>query len=51
MDSKSRFRAETRARGLTELGNDKQVDRRKIDGFDSRSRKEDIVAAIRELGG
>ena len=30
-DSKSAFRAETRARGLTEVGNEKQRDTRKLD--------------------
>ncbi len=51
MDSKSRFRAETRAHGCVEVGNDVQRDTRRMDGFDSPSRKADIAHAIRELGG
>lgn len=49
-DSKSRFRAETRARGGVEVGNDtmKQGPRQELD---SASRREDIARAIRELGG
>ncbi len=51
MDSKSQFRAVTRAHGCVEVGNDRQVDSRRMEGFDSRSRKADIAHAIRELGG
>ena len=46
-DSKSAFRAETRARGLTEVGNEKMKDTRSWD-FCSRA---DVANAIRELGG
>jgi hypothetical protein len=51
MDSKSNFRAVTRAAGCVEVGNEAQRDTRRIDGFDSRSRKADIARAIKELGG
>jgi hypothetical protein len=51
MDSKSNFRAVTRAAGCVEVGNEVQRDTRSVDGFDSRSRKADIAAAIKELGG
>lgn len=51
MDSKSRFRAETRAHGCVEVGSDVQRDTRRMEGFDSQSRKSDIAHAIRELGG
>jgi len=51
MDSKSRFRAETRAHGCVEVGNDVQRDTRRMEGFDSSSRKADIARAIQELGG
>ncbi len=51
MDSKSRFRAETRAHGCVEVGNDQQRDTRRIEGFDSNTRKMDISRAISELGG
>lgn len=47
-DSKSRFRAETRARGLTEIGNDRMPARRNIDLPPVR---DDIRRAISELGG
>lgn len=46
-DSKSRFRAETRARGLVEVGNETMRDTRKFDYVT----KADIAQAIRELGG
>lgn len=46
-DSKSLFRAETRARGLVEVGNEVQRDTRKFDHVT----KADIAQAIRELGG
>lgn len=48
MDSKSRFRAITRAHGCVEVGNDQQTDRRTIDLGD---RKRDIARAIEQLGG
>ncbi len=51
MDSKSQFRAVTRAHGCVEVGNDQQRDTRRIDGFDTNSRKMDISRAISELGG
>ncbi len=51
MDSKSQFRAVTRAHGCVEVGNDQQRDTRRIDGFDSNTRKMDIARAISELGG
>ncbi len=51
MDSKSQFRAVTRAHGCVEVGNDQQRDTRRIDGFDSNTRKMDISRAISELGG
>ncbi len=51
MDSKSQFRAVTRAHGCVEVGNDVQRDSRRMDGFDSNSRKSDISRAISELGG
>lgn len=51
MDSKSGFRAVTRAHGCVEVGTEVQRDTRKLDGFDSSSRKADIAHAIRELGG
>lgn len=51
MDSKSQFRAVTRAHGCVEVGNETQRDTRKLDGFDSRTRKGDIARAIQELGG
>ncbi len=51
MDSKSQFRAVTRAHGCVEVGNDQQRDTRRHDGFDSASRKRDIAMAISELGG
>ncbi len=51
MDSKSQFRAVTRAHGCVEVGNDVQRDSRRMDGFDSSSRKRDIARAISELGG
>lgn len=51
MDSKSQFRRVTRAHGCVEVGNDQQRDTRKLTGFDSRTRREDIRRAIQELGG
>lgn len=51
MDSKSSFRAVTRAHGCVEVGNEVQRDTRRLAGFDSNARKADIAAAIRELGG
>ncbi len=51
MDSKSSFRAVTRAHGCVEVGNETQRDTRRLEGFDSSSRKADIAAAYRELGG
>lgn len=48
MDSKSKFRAETRARGLVEVGNDVRLPRRPID---IGSPRDDIRRAISELGG
>ncbi len=51
MDSKSQFRAVTRAHGCVEVGNDTQRDTRRIDGFDKASRSADIARAINELGG
>lgn len=48
MDSKSKFRAETRARGCVEVGNDVLPQRRPID---IGSPREDIRRAISELGG
>lgn len=51
MDSKSQFRAVTRAHGCVEVGNDAQRDTRRMDGFDSNTRKMDISRAISELGG
>lgn len=47
-DSKSRFRAETKARGLTEIGNETQRDTRRLD---VPNLKEDIARTISELGG
>ncbi len=51
MDSKSQFRAVTRAHGCVEVGNDQQRDSRRMDGFDTSARKADIARAINELGG
>lgn len=51
MDSKSGFRAVTRAHGCVEVGTDVQRDTRRLEGFDSNSRKADIARAISELGG
>lgn len=51
MDSKSSFRAVTRAHGCVEVGNEVQRDTRRLEGFDTKSRSEDIAHAIRELGG
>lgn len=51
MDSKSGFRAVTRAHGCVEVGNETQRDRRELVGFDTATRKSDIAQAIRELGG
>lgn len=50
MDSKSRFRAVTRAKGGVEVGNEKLVDRRSTVGLDSGTRRADIRQAMRELG-
>lgn len=47
-DSKSRFRAETRARGCIEVGNETIPDRRWLD---TGNRRADIVRAIQHLGG
>ncbi len=51
MDSKSQFRAVTRAHGCVEVGNETQRDTRRLDNFDSNSRKGDIARAIQQLGG
>lgn len=51
MDSKSSFRAITRAHGCVEVGNETMRDTRRLDGFDKASRSADIAHAIRELGG
>lgn len=51
MDSKSRFRAETRARGLVEVGNDMPAPRGPRRPIDIPSAREDIRRAISELGG
>lgn len=51
MDSKSSFRAVTRAAGCVEVGNEVQRDTRRLEGFDSNARKADIARAISELGG
>lgn len=51
MDSKSQFRATTRAYGCVEVGNDVQRDTRRMEGFDSSTRKQDIARAIAQLGG
>jgi len=48
MDSKSRFRAETRARGLTEVGTEQLRDTRRIEMPDM---KRSIADAIERLGG
>jgi hypothetical protein len=48
MDSKSRFRAVTRAHGCVEVGNDTQKDTRRNEVL---GLKADIAHAIRELGG
>lgn len=47
-DSKSRFRAETRARGLVEIGNEQPKPRKAID---MPPVGPDIARAIQELGG
>lgn len=47
-DSKSAFRAETRARGCVEVGNEKQRDTRRYDGGNL---KADISRAIDQLTG
>lgn len=47
-DSKSGFRAETRARGLNEVGTETLKDTRRLD---IGSAQEDIRRAISELGG
>lgn len=47
-DSKSRFRAETRARGLVEIGNETPKPRKMID---MPAVAPDIARAIQELGG
>lgn len=51
MDSKSSFRSVTRAHGCVEVGNEVQRDRRRLEGFDSASRKQDMAHAIAQLGG
>lgn len=51
MDSKSQFRAITRAAGCVEVGNETMRDRRRLEGFDSNTRKADIARAIQQLGG
>jgi hypothetical protein len=51
MDSKSSFRAITRAHGCVEVGNETMRDTRKITGMDSGTRRADIARAIQELGG
>lgn len=51
MDSKSQFRAVTRAHGCVEVGNEVQRDTRRLESFDSNSRKADIARAIEQLGG
>lgn len=48
MDSKSQFRAVTRAHGCVEVGNETQRDTRQ---FDLGNRKVDICNAITQLGG
>ena len=48
MDSKSAFRAVTRAHGCVEVGNDQQCDTRKLD---LGNLKADIATAIKLLGG
>lgn len=48
MDSKSAFRAVTRAHGCVEVGNETQVDRRRVE---MPNLKSDIARAIQELGG
>lgn len=48
MDSKSAFRAVTRAHNCVEVGNEAQRDRRSVD---MPPLKGDIAHAIRELGG
>lgn len=48
MDSKSQFRAITRAHGCVEVGNEQQRDTRRIDMPDLKS---DIARSIQELGG
>lgn len=48
MDSKSQFRAVTRAHGCVEIGNEQQRDKRRIDMPDLKS---DIARSIQELGG
>lgn len=51
MDSKSGFRAITRAHGCVEVGNETMRDTRRLDGFDKASRSADIARAIHQLGG
>lgn len=48
MDSKSQFRAVTRAHGCVEVGNEVQRDTRRVD---MTPLKGDIARAITELGG
>lgn len=48
MDSKSNFRAVTRAHGCVEVGNETMRDSRKVDMPEM---KADIARAINELGG
>lgn len=51
MDSKSSFRAITRAHGCVEVGNETMRDTRRLDGMDSQTRKADIARVIQQLGG
>lgn len=51
MDSKSSFRAITRAHGCVEVGNETMRDTRRLTGMDSETRKADIARAIQQLGG
>lgn len=48
MDSKSGFRAVTKAHGMTEIGNETQRDMRR---FDTPDLKADIARTFSELGG
>lgn len=51
MDSKSSFRAITKAHNCIEVGNETIRDNRNWRGMDSQTRKADIARAIQELGG